>query len=132
LIRADVPNRDAVFRALCKDGAPLKVLTAKEFRDAETGLQIGVPPNRIDILQKIDGISFDQASKNHIDALMEGDTPAYVISREDLIRNRLAWGPPRDLLDVEQIPKAALYAPSAAQGQGKRPRKKRRPNRSGH
>jgi hypothetical protein len=108
-IRADVPNGDAMFRALCKYDAPLKGLTAKDFRDAETGLQIGVPPNRIDILRKIDGVSFDQAWKNHVDALIEGDTPAYVISREDLIRNKLVSGRPRDLLDVEEIRKAALY-----------------------
>ena len=98
-----------MFRALCKYDAPLKGLTAKDFRDAETGLQIGVPPNRIDILRKIDGVSFDQAWKNHVDALIEGDTPAYVISREDLIRNKLVSGRPRDLLDVEEIRKAALY-----------------------
>jgi hypothetical protein len=131
-IPAEVPNRDAVFRALCKDGEPLKGLTAQDFRDTETDFQTGVPPNRIDILQKIDGVSFDQAWKNHVDALIEGDTLAYVISREDLIRNQLASGRPRDLLDVEQIRKAALYAPSAAQGSGKRPGKKRRPNTSGH
>ena len=121
-----------MLRALCKDGAPLKGLTPKDFRGAERGLQIGVPPNRIDILQKIDGVSFDQAWKNHIDALIEGDTPAYLISREGLIPNKLASCRPRDLLDVEEIRKAALYAPSAAQESGKRPRKTRGPNRSGH
>ena len=118
-IRADVPSRDAVFRALCKDGEPLKGLTAQDFRDTETDFQTGVPPNRIDILQKIDGVSFEQAWKNHVDALIEGDTPAYVISREDLIRNQLASGRPRDPLDAEQIRKAALYAPCAPKGQGK-------------
>jgi hypothetical protein len=54
------------------------------LRDAETGLQIGVPPPGIDILRKIKGVSFDQAWKNHIDALIEGDTPACVISRKNL------------------------------------------------
>ena len=85
-IRADARNSNAVFRALCRYGAPLDGLTAKDFRDAKTGLQIGVPPNRIDILQKISGVTFDEAWKDHVDAIIEGDTPTYVISRENLIR----------------------------------------------
>jgi hypothetical protein len=49
--RADARNCDAVFGALCKYDAPLHGLTAKDFRDAKAGLQIGMPPNRVDILQ---------------------------------------------------------------------------------
>jgi hypothetical protein len=52
-IRANASNGDAVFRALCKFGAPLHGLTAKDFRDAKTGFQIGLPPSRIDIHQQI-------------------------------------------------------------------------------
>jgi hypothetical protein len=47
------------------------------------------PPNRTDIVRKIDGVRFEQAWKNQVDALIEGGSPTYVISREDLIRNRL-------------------------------------------
>lgn len=66
LIRPDARNSDAVFRALCKFGAPLHGLTAKDFRDAKTGLQIGIPPNRIDIHQQISGVTFDEAWKDHV------------------------------------------------------------------
>ncbi len=74
-IRADAWNSDAVFRALCKYGAPFHGLTANDFRDARTGLQIGMPPNRIDILQQISGVTFDGAWKDHVNAMIKSDTP---------------------------------------------------------
>lgn len=109
-IRASARNSDAVFRALCQYGAPLGTLTAKDFRDAKTGLQIGVPPNRIDILQQISGVTFEEAWKDRVTAMIEGDTPTFVISRENLVKNKLAAGRDQDILDVKQIQKAALYA----------------------
>ena len=110
-IRANATNSDAVFRALCQYGAPLGGLTAKDFRHAKTGLQVGVPPNRIDIIQQISGVTFDEAWKDRVNATIEGDTPTYVISRECLIKNKLAAGREQDILDVKQIQKAAVSAP---------------------
>lgn len=112
-IRSSVKNSEAVFRALSRYGAPLGELTVKDFRDAKSGFQIGLPPNRIDILQQIDGVTFDEAWKDHVDALIEGETPTYVISRENLIRNKLASGREQDILDVKQIRKAERYSQSA-------------------
>jgi hypothetical protein len=70
-----------------------------------------VPPNRIDILQRISDVTFDEAWKDRVNAMIEGDTPACVISRENLIKNKLAAGREQDILDVKQIQKAAVYAP---------------------
>lgn len=106
-IRSDVRNSEAVFRALCKFGAPLHGFTVKDFRDPKKLLQIGVPPNRIDILQRIDGVTFDEAWKDHVDARIDNGTRIYVISREKLIQNKLASGREQDLLDVKQLQKAA-------------------------
>ena len=127
-IRADARNSNAVFKALCKYGAPIHGLTAKDFRDAKTGLQIGMPPNRIDILQQISGVTFDEAWKDHINAMIEGDTPTYVISRENLIKNKLAAGREQDLLDVKQIQKAAAYSSEQTTQKARKPilKKKKR------
>lgn len=113
-IRSDARNSAAVFKALAEYGAPLQGLTVKDLQDASTGLQIGVPPNRIDILQKIDGVTFEEAWKSRVQAVIEGDTPTFVISREHLIQNKLASGRARDLFDVQEIRKAAEYAPKQA------------------
>jgi hypothetical protein len=114
-IRSDARNSAAVFKALARYGAPLHGLTVKDLQDATTGLQIGVPPNRIDILQKIDGVTFEEAWQSRVHALIEGDTPTFVISRKHLIQNKLASGRARDLIDVQEIREAAEYAPKPTQ-----------------
>ena len=106
-IRANVENSEAIFRALKAYGAPLEGMSPQDFRDAPASIfQIGVPPQRIDILQSIDGVAFDDAWKDRIEALIEGNLPAHVISREHLIQNKLMSGRTRDLADVEAIREA--------------------------
>jgi hypothetical protein len=62
-IRADEENSQALFRALAQYGAPLGGFSPADFMDG-TVFQIGQPPARVDILQHIDGVSFDQAWEN--------------------------------------------------------------------
>ncbi len=101
-IRTDAENSEAVFRALSRYGAPLQGLSPQDFTDG-SAFQIGQPPARIDLLQKIDGVTFDDAWSNRIQGLIEGEIPAAVISRDDLIRNKLACGREQDLLDVKKL-----------------------------
>jgi len=68
-----------------------------------TTFQIGQPPARIDILQHIDGVTFDEAWENRIEGIIDGQMQAAVISRDDLIRNKLATGPEQDILDVKKL-----------------------------
>jgi predicted nucleotidyltransferase len=101
-IRSDEENSKAIFRALAQYGAPLGDFTVADFMDGAT-FQIGQPPARIDILQQIDGIIFDEAWANRIEGLIDGQVQAAVISRDDLIRNKLAAGREQDLLDVKKL-----------------------------
>jgi hypothetical protein len=105
-IRSDKENSEAVFRALAQYGAPLAGLSPSDFMD-DTGFQIGQPPARIDLLQHIDGISFDEAWENRIEGLLDGEIRTLVISRDDLIRNKLASGREQDVLDVKKLRAAA-------------------------
>jgi hypothetical protein len=59
-------------------------------------------------LQHIDGISFDEAWENRIEGLLDGEIRTLVISRDDLIRNKLASGSEQDVLDVKELRAAAL------------------------
>ncbi len=77
-------------------------MTPDDFRDG-TIFQMGQPPERIDILQRIDGITFDEAWVNRIEGIIDGEVPTSVISKEDLIRNKLASGRDQDLLDVKKL-----------------------------
>ncbi|MDR3793801.1 MAG: hypothetical protein P4L03_10515 [Terracidiphilus sp.] len=98
-IRSDAQNADAVFKALAEFGAPLTGLTSADFADGTT-FQIGQPPERIDILQAIDGVAFDEAWSNRVEGEID-QIPACIISREDMIRNKIASGRLQDLADVE-------------------------------
>jgi len=101
-VRSDEENSKAVFRALAQYGAPLGGLTPSDFMDG-TSFQIGQPPARIDILQHIHGVTFDEAWENRIEGIIDGQIQAAVISRDDLIRNRLATGREQDILDVKNL-----------------------------
>jgi predicted nucleotidyltransferase len=101
-VRSDEENGKAVFRALAQYGAPLGGLTPSDFMDGTT-FQIGQPPARIDILQHIDGVTFDEAWENRIEGIIDGQIQAAVISRDDLIRNKLATGREQDILDVKKL-----------------------------
>lgn len=104
-IRSDSENAKAVYHALAKFGAPLEGMSPADFADGTT-FQIGQPPDRIDVLQRIDGLTFDEAWPNRIEGMIDGEIPASVISREDLIKNKLASGREQDLLDVKTLRKA--------------------------
>jgi hypothetical protein len=109
-LKTDAENSRAVYRALVAFGAPLGGVSIEDFNlKATTGFQIGVSPIRIDLLHQVDGLTFDEAWENRVEGLLDVDVPVYVISREDLIRNKLASGRKRDLLDVEAIREAAPH-----------------------
>lgn len=106
LIRADAANSEAVYRALASFGAPLSSMSAADFRDSpETVFQLGVEPNRVDILQSIPGVEFDEAWKARVDLAIDDSLVAHFIDREQLIQNKLACGRLQDLADAEQLQK---------------------------
>lgn len=105
-IRSEVKNSEAVYRALAAYGAPIAGLTPADFRnDPNSVFQIGQPPARVDILQHIDGVNFDEAWNQRIEASVDG-VPAHVISIEHLIQNKRQSGRMRDLADIEAIREA--------------------------
>lgn len=106
LVRSDEANGAAVYRALTQYGAPLDGLSPQDFMDGST-FQIGQPPARVDILQRIDGLTFDEAWQNRVEGLIEGDVQINVISKDDLIRNKLASGREQDVLDAKKLRTAA-------------------------
>jgi hypothetical protein len=81
-------------------------MSPADFNDGKSWFQMGFAPERIDILQKIDGVLFDEAWESRIYAIVNGFLRIPVISADMLIRNKLAAGRRRDLDDVEDIREA--------------------------
>lgn len=65
-------------------------------------VQLGYPPNRIDLLTTISGVEFDDAFRDSDDGILD-DLPVRIIAFEDLIRNKRASGRPRDLADASEL-----------------------------
>jgi ribosomal protein L7/L12 len=107
-IRVDEENSHAVFRALASFGAPLSGLSPADFNDGKSFFIMGFPPERIDVLQEIDGVTFDECWASRITAIVNSNLEIPVISAQHLVANKLAAGRPRDLLDVEDIREAQL------------------------
>lgn len=64
--------------------------------------QMGVEPVRIDVINRIDGVEFDNAWPDRMMARLGGeDVP--VLSRAHLIANKKAAGRLQDLADVERL-----------------------------
>jgi hypothetical protein len=101
-VRTTADNARRVRSALARFGAPIGGLTETDLLRAGTVFQIGVAPNRVDILTSIDGVAFEEAWLGRRMARIEGlDIP--VVSRAHLIRNKKAVGRPQDLADVARL-----------------------------
>jgi hypothetical protein len=73
-------------------------------------IQFGYPPNRIDFLNTISGVTFGEAWKGRISEslLIRGQTIAVCyIGLAALIKNKKAVGRPKDLEDLKYLLEAA-------------------------
>ena len=106
LIRSSQANSEAVYRELAKFGAPVKELSPADFQDhPETIIQFGVPSNRIDLMQSIGTLTFEQAWQNRVRFAVNSSVSADFISLDDLICNKIETGRHQDLADAEQLQK---------------------------
>jgi hypothetical protein len=101
-VRPSPDNAARVLRALARFGAPIATLTVTDLAKPGTVFQIGVAPDRIDVLTAIDGVDFEQAWARRATTDLAG-LSIPVIARDDLIRNKRATGRPRDLADADRL-----------------------------
>jgi hypothetical protein len=100
----DAENAKRVWRALVAFGAPLSELTQRDLSTPDVVFSMGLPPNQIDILTSIDGISFAQAWEARV-AAAYGDVAVWYIAKPDLITNKKSVARLQDLADVEYLEK---------------------------
>jgi hypothetical protein len=82
------------------------IRTFEELMELGLILQFGVPPNRIDLINQISGVTFREAWKNRIKTSMESagrEVPIYLIGLEELIKNKKAIGRPKDVEDLKYL-----------------------------
>lgn len=101
-VEPSAENAARAYEALRRFGAPLHDLTGEDLARPDTVFQIGLPPRRIDVLTSITGVDFAGAWPERVHVTY-GDVPVAVLGIEALIKNKLALGRPKDLLDVEAL-----------------------------
>jgi len=98
-------NAKKLWSALVKFGAPLADLTLADLSNPDVVFQIGVEPNRIDIILDVEGLRFAEAWENRFVTQYEDQT-VFVLSYDDIIRAKKTTGRDQDLLDIKNLERA--------------------------
>ncbi len=102
LVQPSSDNADRVMESLKTFGFGEIGLTHEDFEKADTVIQLGVPPVRIDIITSISGVSWNEANEGRVEGRY-GAVPVGFLGREQLIANKRASGRKKDLADLEAL-----------------------------
>lgn len=97
-------NAARVMQTLMTFGFGNIGLGNEDFLRPNHVVQLGHPPNRIDILTGISGVTFEEAWNSRVQGELDG-VPVNFIGREQLIRNKQSSGRSQDLADAEKLVK---------------------------
>ena len=106
LIRATEENASRIVTVVEAFGMPDAENLKRILVLPEKIVQIGRPPNRIDILTSASGIDFNQAWETAVAGSLDG-IPVRFLDRRSLLKNKRASGRTKDLADVEELEKVA-------------------------
>ena len=102
LVRPDLGNAQHVLAALTQFGFGSLGIRAEDLATAGKVVQLGVSPNRIDLVTSVTGVSFEQAWASRQAADLDG-VPVFFIGRRELLRNKESTGRAKDLGDAEEL-----------------------------
>jgi hypothetical protein len=95
-------NASRLLAALADFGFGSVGLTVGDFSFPGKVVQLGYPPNRIDLMTSIDGVDFATAWQGRV-AGRYGDAAVFYLGKGELMRNKAAAGRPQDHLDLAAL-----------------------------
>ena len=95
-------NAERILDAIRQFGFADIGLTKEDFVAKDQVVQLGVAPNRIDILTFLSGVSFEEVWGSREWGEIGGLKVPF-ISRDMLRQNKLASGRPQDLADLQRL-----------------------------
>ena len=101
-VESSAENAEKIIRAIELFGFGSLGLKPEDFTKPDGVVQMGYPPNRIDIINDIDAVSFEEAWASRLLTQLEGVPVAY-IAKDLLIRNKKATNRAKDIGDVSQL-----------------------------
>jgi Nucleotidyl transferase of unknown function (DUF2204) len=123
LVRDSSENAQRLEVVLAELGFGGLNLKSSDFVNSYRVIQLGVAPNRIDLLSSLTGVSFDEVWAGRVEGVL-GETRVNFIGREALILNKKRTGRAQDKADLE-----ALGADLKRKGRARPPGRKRRQRR---
>lgn len=101
-IKVSPANVQRLLNTLERFGFKRGTLSESLFHEPGNIVRFGFPPNRIEILNQISGVEFDECVRRKQMADFD-DLLIPVIALEDLVRNKRASGRYKDLADLEGL-----------------------------
>ena len=102
LVEVSEANAAKLEAVLTKFGFGSLGLSRHDFLEPGSIIQLGYPPNRIDILTSLTGVSFEDAWERRIVVEVEGLSMLFV-GRDALLANKAATGRLKDLADIAAL-----------------------------
>jgi Nucleotidyltransferase of unknown function (DUF6036) len=95
-------NAENILKALENFGFASLDLKPDDFLENDQIIQLGYPPNRIDILTTLKDVKFEDCWRAKVQVEI-GGLDIYFIDIENLKRNKRATGRPQDIADAENL-----------------------------
>ena len=101
-IEPKIQDANNVLNALTAFGFGSLDITADDFLEEGNIIQLGYPPNRIDLMTSLKGLMFENCYPERVQVEIQGVLIDF-IDIENLKTNKKATGRPQDLADLENL-----------------------------
>jgi hypothetical protein len=102
LVRPDVENGRRIVEVMEAFGFDETGIRAEDFIMPDRIIQLGYPPNRIDLITSISACSFDEVWESRVETALD-NIPVFIIGKDTLVKNKQAANRIKDILDVEKL-----------------------------
>jgi hypothetical protein len=102
LVKPDDENVQRLVACLNEFGFSSLGLQAADFTQPEQVVQLGVSPVRVDFLNSLTGVTWQEAFDGRIRGTL-ADIPVYFLGKDALFKNKKILGRKKDLADLEAL-----------------------------
>lgn len=101
-VEREIKNAEKLVNVLHTFGFHMSELSPETFMSPDNIIRMGVPPIRIEIMNSISGVEFQECFDDKIEEEWNG-VKVYIISLVKLKKNKKASGRLKDLTDLEHL-----------------------------
>lgn len=101
---AERDNAKRMMKALDEFGFKSADLSEDDFVKPDHIIQLGYPPNRIDMITELLGVDFESCYAARVQTIVDG-IEVSMIDAENLKKNKKATARPQDLADADNLEK---------------------------